>query len=57
VGAIFAQIFRDFAKVFTDVAQIFMDFARIFTESKLLGCDCTPCTPASYTTAKKCFSA
>jgi len=39
LGAIFAQILKDFA-------QIFRDFGRIFYQSKLLECSCTP---ASYT--------
>ena len=36
LGAIFIQIFRN--------------FARIFTRSKVWGCICNPCTPASYIT-------
>ena len=43
LGAIFAQIFRDFVEIFSDFvwmfrdfAQIFRDFARIFNKSKLL---------------------
>jgi len=49
LGAIFAQIFREFVKVLRDFARILWDSSRIFTKSKLLGCICTPCTPASYT--------
>ena len=41
LGAIFSHIFRD--------------FVRIFTRSKFLGCACTPCTPASYTTVEACL--
>jgi len=37
LGAIFSQIFRDFARIFTDFAQISKYFARIFTKSKHLG--------------------
>jgi len=44
LGAICAQIFRDFAKVFIDFTQIytyfsriFKDFARVFNIWKLLG--------------------
>jgi len=51
--AIFAQIFRDFVKVFRYFAQISTDFCRIFTKSKLLGVllhpKRPPSTPTSYT--------
>jgi len=65
VGRPFAQIFRDFAKIFRDFVRIYRDFAQIFrivptftwilpgflTNQNFWGCACTPCTPASYTTA------
>jgi len=44
LGAIFAQIFRDFTEIFgdfvwifRDFAKIFRDFASVFNKSKLLG--------------------
>jgi len=53
LGAIFARIGRDFAQIFRALAQILRDFSQILDTSKLTGCACTPCTPASYTT---CFA-
>jgi len=43
VFRVFVKVFRDFAQISTDFARILRDFTRIFTESKLLGCACTPC--------------
>jgi len=34
-----------------DFDQIFRDVIRISTNQNFWGCACTPCTPASYTTA------
>jgi len=45
LGAISAQIFREFLKVFRDFARILWDFARIFTKSKLLGVRLHPLHP------------
>jgi len=62
LGAIFAQIFREFVKVLRDFARILWDFAgilwdfaRIFTKSKLLGVRLHPCIPASYTSGFNSF--
>jgi len=50
LGAIFAQIFREFHKVLRDFARILEEFARIFTNPKLLGVRLHR-TTASYTRA------
>jgi len=41
----FVRIFRDFALDFKEFAHIFRDFAQIFNKSKFWGCACNPCTP------------
>ena len=37
LGAIFAQIFRDFTQIFRGFAQIFRNFVQILNKAKLLG--------------------
>jgi len=45
LGAIFAQIFRDFALIFKSFVRIFRDYAQIFNKSKLLGMRLHPLHP------------
>jgi len=46
-------VFSGILPKFSEILPKFKDFARIFNKSKLLGCACTPCTPASCTTGSK----
>jgi len=42
---------QGFSKVFTIFVQIYTDFAGFSPNQNIWACVCTPCTPASYTTA------
>ena len=53
LGAIFAQIFKEFVKVLRDFSQILWDFARIFIRLKLLGMRLHPLPPTPVTWAYK----
>jgi len=45
----FCEGFHTFCPHFHRFFPDFKEFLRIFTKSKLWGCACIPCTPASYT--------
>jgi len=49
----FARIFTHCAKISTDFARILKDFSGFSPNQKFWRCVCTPCTPASYISAKE----